>query len=168
MKKHLILLALFLLSVLSSQAGDRRHLLKVDTGWEFVLGDQPSLTAPMGQAGWTQVNIPHDWSIAGRPEAHQPMGNDGGYFPAGIGWYRNVFKAPASWAGRHIQLYFEGVYMNAEVFLNGRSIGVHPYGYTSFVLDLTPSLNIGETNTLVVKVDNSQQKNSRWYSGSGI
>lgn len=167
-KRCLLMVTLFIISVLTVQAGDRRHLLKVDTGWEFYLGGQPSLTAPQGQQGWTDVALPHDWSILGKPEAHHPMGNDGGYFPAGIGWYRNQFKAPASWTGRQIQLYFEGVYMNAQVFLNGTLIGGHPYGYTSFLVDMTPHLKLGETNVLVVKVDNSQQKNSRWYSGSGI
>lgn len=170
MKHRFLFFCLSLLSAstLFTYAGDRRHLFKVDTGWEFVAGDQPLISAPKGQQGWKEVVLPHDWSISGKPEAHQPMGNDGGYFPAGIGWYRNLFKAPSSWKGRHLHLYFEGVYMNAEVFLNGQSVGRHPYGYTSFLLDLTPYLKLGATNELVVKVDNSQQKNSRWYSGSGI
>src|SRR5690606_4021557 len=69
---------------------------------------------------------------------------------------------------KHISIYFEGVYMNSEVFINGKSLGVYPYGYTSFSYDLTPYLDSGKENVLSVRVDNSKQKNSRWYSGSGI
>jgi beta-galactosidase len=89
-------------------------------------------------------------------------------FPAGTGWYRKKFMAPAAWKGKQIAIFFEGVYMNSEVFINGRSLGIHPYGYTSFSYDLTPHLNFGKENIISVRVDNSQQKNCRWYSGSGI
>ncbi len=63
---------------------------------------------------------------------------------------------------------FDGVYCNSEVWLNGHSLGKRPNGYISFQYDLTPYLNANGKNVLVVKVDNSQQPNSRWYSGSGI
>ena len=96
------------------------------------------------------------------------MGGAGGYFPAGIGWYRKKFDVPPAWKGKYISIYFEGVYMNSEVFINGKSLGVHPYGYTTFSYDLTPYLDFGRGNVLSVKVDNSKQINCRWYSGSGI
>lgn len=73
-----------------------------------------------------------------------------------------------SWDKQKIAIYFEGVYMNAEVFINGKPVGIQPYGYTSFEFDLTPYIKVGQQNTIAVKVDNSQQKNCRWYSGSGI
>lgn len=94
------------------------------------------------------------------------MGNDGGYLPAGIGWYRKSFTAAPN-QNKSLSLYFEGVYMNAEVFLNGQSLGIRPYGYSTFFYDITPHVKPGQ-NTVAVRVDNSQQKNCRWYSGSGI
>ncbi len=112
--------------------------------------------------------MPHDWSIEGTIEQHNPTGPAGGYLPAGIGWYRKTFQVPPSWKGQHVVVYFEGVYANATVFLNGDSVGMHPYGYTSFFLDLTPHVRFDARNIIAVRVDNSRQVNCRWYSGSGI
>ena len=145
----------------------RRQLF--DEGWEFRLGDVSSANAAeVDNGGWRVVDLPHDWSIEGQLDPGNPTGNDGGYFPAGVGWYRKGFVVPANWPGKRVSLYFEGIYMNAEVFVNGRSLGVHPYGYTSFFHDLTAHLTYGEENRVAVRVDNSRQKNCRWYSGSGI
>ena len=86
----------------------------------------------------------------------------------GTGWYRKAFTLDQSSEGKKVQILFDGVYMNSEVFINGHSLGVHPYGYTPFYFDLTPHLKpAGEQNVLAVKVNNNG-KNSRWYSGSGI
>ena len=101
-------------------------------------------------------------------DKNNPTGNDGGYFPAGIGWYRKTFTVPSSWKDKIVTIYFEGVYMNSEVFVNGKLLGKHPYGYTSFSYGITPNLIFGRENVISVKVDNSKQKNCRWYSGSGI
>ena len=86
----------------------------------------------------------------------------------GRGWYRKTFEVPETWLGKRVLIEFEGVYMNAEVWLNGNLLGRHPYGYTSFHYDLTAYLRIGAENVLQVSVDNDCQLNSRWYSGSGI
>lgn len=140
-----------------------------DENWQFSLGDFPEAAASDFDAGsWRKLDLPHDWSIEGTIHPDHPMGNDGGYFPAGIGWYRKTFEVPADWSKKVVSVYFEGVYMNAEVFVNGVSLGTHPYGYTSFTHDISQYLNPGETNLIAIRVDNSQQKNCRWYSGSGI
>ena len=97
-----------------------------------------------------------------------PSGTAGGFFPMGRGWYRKTIAAPEEWRGKKVIVEFEGVYMNAEVWLNDNFIGRHPYGYTTFTCDLTPYLMIGQPNVLRVLVDNASQVNSRWYSGSGI
>src|SRR5690606_10838272 len=109
-----------------------------------------------------------DWSITLERGPDEPSGASGGFFPMGRGWYRKTFTAPREWQGKNVFIEFEGVYMNAEVWLNENFLGRHPYGYTSFSYDLTPYLNLGEENALRVCVDNSAQLNSRWYSGSGI
>jgi beta-galactosidase len=112
--------------------------------------------------------VPHDWSIESKIDPKNPAEGSGGYFPTGVGWYRRTFTVPAAWSGKRVSVEFEGVYMNATVYINGHNLGMHPYGYTSFWHDLTPHLQPGGNNVLAVRVDQSQQRNSRWYSGSGI
>lgn len=139
-----------------------------NVGWVFRLGDTVDASAEdFDDSSWQRLTLPHDWSIAGRFDKAAPAGNDGGYLPTGIGWYRKVFTVDPNNAGKKLRLYFEGVYMNSEVYVNGRLAGGWPYGYSSFFVDITPFVHSGE-NTVAVRVDNSKQKNSRWYSGSGI
>lgn len=149
-------------------AGPRLRLL-ADYDWQFLLGDPPGAQEPaFDVSGWRTVVLPHDWSIEGQRSPKNPMGGSGGFFPAGIGWYRRSFTAPASWRGKRVSVEFEGVYMNSTVYINGHELGTRPYGYSTFVYDLTPHLNPGGRNVLAVRVDQSRHKNSRWYSGSGI
>ncbi len=146
---------------------DRKQLFNY--GWKFFLGDKPDAqSADFDDAGWRTLDLPHDWSIEGEIDPKNPTGTSGGYFPAGIGWYRKTFTVPDEVKGKSVSVYFEGVYMNSEVFINGHSLGVYPYGYSSFRYDLTPYLDFEKDNVLAVRVDNAQQLNSRWYSGSGI
>ena len=143
--------------------------LACDDDWKFFLGDSPDAQTPqLDDAGWRAVTLPHDWSIEGRIGAKEPTGGQGGFFPTGIGWYRHHFSAPEAWRGKKVSVEFEGVYMNADVFLNGQKLATQHYGYTTFFVDLAPALKPGGPNVLAVRVDNSQQKNTRWYSGSGI
>lgn len=135
--------------------------------WFFHLGEIPQRQKFEDQH-WRALNLPHDWSIELPRKYYHSSGASGGFFPAGFAWYRKVFDAPAAWKGKKVFIEFEGVYMNAEVWLNGNFLGRHPYGYTSFTYDLTPFLKPGEKNELRVSVDNACQPNSRWYSGSGI
>lgn len=145
-----------------------------DNGWKFSLGDENNIFKPdFDDSSWQNVNLPHDWSIAFAPDKNALSGNDGGYLPTGTGWYRKHFvldKKDKSWQiGEHrrVILLFEGIYERSLVFVNGHYVGGHPYGYTSFYMDITGLLQEGE-NLIAVRVDNSQQKNSRWYTGSGI
>ncbi|HEV2751851.1 MAG TPA: glycoside hydrolase family 2 TIM barrel-domain containing protein, partial [Gemmatimonadales bacterium] len=90
-----------------------------------------------------------------------------GYYPSGIGWYRKAFRLPAGARQHEVWLEFDGVYMNSDVWINGVHLGIRPYGYSSFAYDITKHLVPG-INVVAVRVDNSLQPNSRWYSGSGI
>ena len=151
----------------SPHDGQRKQLF--NDGWRFALGDVTEASAPgYDDNAWRKLNLPHDWSVEADFDEQAPAGNDGGYLPTGIGWYRKTFTLPASMQGQQVSLYFEGVYMNSEVFVNGKSVGKRPYGYSSFCYDITPYINIGKENVVAVRVDNSQQKNCRWYTGSGI
>jgi len=140
-----------------------------DHDWKFNLGDDTSAKSiNFDDSSWRTLDLPHDWSIEGKIDPKNPTGGAGGYFPAGIGWYRKTFMVPEDWKGKNVSVYFEGVYMNSEVFINGKSLGVRPYGYSSFSYNLSPYLQLNKENVIAVRVDNSKQINSRWYSGSGI
>lgn len=146
-----------------------RTVVSADADWKFLLGDPAGAeSATFDDHSWRTVTVPHDWSIEGPPNEKNPTGAGGGYFPAGIGWYRKTFTAPASWTGKRVSLEFDGIASNATVYLNGQKIGSHPYAYTSFRFDITSRLNLSDRNVLAVRADNSEQPASRWYSGSGI
>lgn len=146
-----------------------REVQSLDADWLFHLGDATGAQAEDFDArAWRRLDVPHDWSIELPIDKDAPAAGGGGFFQNGIGWYRRSFVAPKAWSGRRIAIEFDGVYMNAEVWINGVSLGRHPYGYTAFRRDLTPQVKLGAENVLAVRVDNSAQPNSRWYSGSGI
>ena len=138
--------------------------------WRFQLGNVSNgQDAGLNDAQWRQLDLPHDWSIEGEFSEKHPAGTGGGALPGGIGWYRKTFTLPATARGKLLFIEFDGVYRNSEVWINGQYLGKRPYGYSSFAYELTPHLSYGsKANVLAVKVDNSQQPNSRWYSGSGI
>jgi len=139
-----------------------------DFGWKFFKGDAPGAEEPaFADAPWRSLDLPHDWSVEGPFSQNEPSGGSGGYAPTGIGWYRKRFRLPASYQDRQVSIEFDGVYQNSEVWINGQYLGKRPFGYISVAWDLTPHLNAGE-NVVAVKVDNSLQPGSRWYSGSGI
>jgi beta-galactosidase len=137
-------------------------------GWQFKLGNASIWETAKPDDGWQTVTLPHDWSIELDRDPNAPNGVSVGFFPMGMGYYNKAIEAPQEWQGKKVLVEFEGIYMNAEAWLNENYLGRHPYGYTSFVFDLTPYLKIGQANMLRIKVDNSHQGNSRWYSGSGI
>ena len=155
------------IGVANSRPGLR---MSFNRDWRFQLGDLANgQDGSLNDAQWRQLDLPHDWSVEGEFSEKHPAGTGGGALPGGIGWYRKTFTLPASVRGKLVFIEFDGVYRNSEVWINGHYLGKRPYGYSSFAYELTPHLVYGpKTNVLAVKVDNSQQPNSRWYSGSGI
>ena len=113
------------------------------------------------------VNLPHDWDIYDGPNSGKgATGTGGGWFEAGKGEYSKTFNTPDA---EIVKLHFEGVYQKAEVYVNGQKAGQHAYGYTPFTTNITPYLHKDkQKNEVIVKVNNSEQPNCRWYSGSGI
>ncbi len=151
-----------------AQGDTSRQRLLMDYGWTFTTGDPAGAEASaFDDSGWRSVDLPHDWSIEGPYDQNAPTGGRGGYLPTGIGWYRRTFTLPADSRGRRVCIEFDGAYENSDVWINGHHLGSRPYGYISFQYDLTPHLVQGE-NVVAVRVDNSHQPNTRWYSGSGI
>jgi len=166
MRKRLLILGVMWIIVLSVSASSGKQLF--NEGWRFWLGDTLiAKNETFDDASWKKLVLPHDWSIEQKFDKEAPAGNDGGYLPTGTGWYRKTFNVPKEANGKKLQLYFEGVYMNSDVYVNGQRAGGHPYGYSSFFVDITPYVKTGK-NILAVRVDNSKQKNCRWYTGSGI
>ncbi|HXI34661.1 MAG TPA: glycoside hydrolase family 2 TIM barrel-domain containing protein, partial [Gemmatimonadales bacterium] len=156
------------LTLAATPATAQRQRLSMDPGWHFTLGDPKGAEqAGFDDRAWRRLDLPHDWSIEGTPSQDAPAGGRGGYFPTGIGWYRKAFRMPPGAAGHAAWLEFDGVYMNSDVWINGVHLGKRPYGYISFAYDITQHLVAG-VNVVAVRVDNSLQPNSRWYSGSGI
>lgn len=139
-----------------------------DEGWKFNLGDSAAYSQPdFNDSSWRSLNLPHDWAIEGDFSKENPSGTGGGALPGGIGWYRKTFTVPGYKEGEKVYIDFDGAYMNTTVYINGHELGTRPYGYASFSYDITPWLKEGD-NVIAVKVDNSDQPNSRWYSGCGI
>src|SRR5258707_5587397 len=162
-------ISLFVLVIVAGSLAAQRKTEKFDSRWRFHLGDAPGAQdIAFDDAAWRSLDLPHDWSIEGEFSEQNPAGVGGGALPGGVGWYRKTFAVPAADSGKVMFVEFDGVYRNSEVWINGQSLGKRPYGYSSFRYELTPQLRYRVRNVIAVRVDNSQQPNSRWYSGSGI
>lgn len=170
MRYHYFLLITLLTSAVAANAQSARKTESFNTGWKFFLGDEPQAkNNTFGDAQWRSLDLPHDWSIEGRFDQKNPTTQAEGGLPAGIGWYRKRFTLPLSAQNKNVFIDFDGVYHNSEVWVNGHYLGKRPNGYISFRYDITPYLNFGnKKNVIAVRVDNSDQPNSRWYTGSGI
>jgi beta-galactosidase len=168
--KKLLLFAAAVVVFLQAD-GQLRSKASFNDGWKFKLDTLNEYSTPaFDDVSWRNLNLPHDWSIEGAFDEKNPATAGGGALPGGIGWYRKTFTMPFNDGRKKISVLFDGVYRNAEVWINGQYLGKRPYGFSSFSYDLSPYLKFGEglKNVIVVKVDNSKQPNSRWYSGSGI
>ncbi len=147
--------------------GIRQRLL-MDMGWKFSQTDTAGADkSSFNDNKWRTLNLPHDWSIESEFKQNAPAGGNGGYLPTGIGWYRKHFVLPKSVLSKAVWIEFDGVYLNSDVWINGNHLGHYPNGYMSFYYDLAPYIKAGE-NIITVRVDNSLQPNTRYYSGSGI
>lgn len=166
MHNRIFLLTAVLMAAIYSQARERQNF---DAGWRFILADSAQMAGSSYQdEHWRMLNLPHDWAIEGDFLASNPSGAGGGALPGGIGWYRKHFFIDSERiSGSRYFIEFDGVYMNSTVFVNGQKVGFRPYGYSSFEYDITKYLKQG-SNVIAVRVDNSDQPNSRWYSGCGI
>jgi beta-galactosidase len=152
---------------LNTETPRAKELFSLD--WEFrhgALDEKEAMDATA--AGFSPVNLPHDWSIEFPFDENADTCGSGGYVTAGQGWYRKVFAVSLNARSKRIFLHFDGAYMCSDVWLNGAHLGGHVYGYTPFRFEITNHLNFGGENTVFVRVDNSRQPNSRWYTGSGI
>lgn len=161
----LLLAGYFLLGIRPASA--QRQQLLFNNDWKFHLGDAPGSQRPQAaDKDWRALSLPHDWAIEG-PYSEQ-WASATAFLPGGVGWYRKSFSVPAGFRNKKVFIYFDGVYKNSEVWLNGHSLGKRPSGFASFQYELTPYLSATGPNVLAVRVDHPQVADSRWYTGSGI
>jgi len=172
--KNVFALTLFLALALTGSLATgaeptSRSRLSFDSDWVFLKGDSEGAEqAKVDVSNWRKLDLPHDWGIEGPFDHTNPSGAPGGFLPCGIGWYRKTFTLPEGAEGRKVFVEFDGVAMNGEVWINGKRLGIRPYPYLGYEYELTEHLNFEGENVLAVRVDNSLQPASRWYTGSGI
>ncbi|MDD7593307.1 MAG: cell wall-binding repeat-containing protein [Peptoniphilaceae bacterium] len=134
--------------------------------WKFQMGEQTGASElSYDDSDWETVQLPHDYSIT--QEFTKAGEAESGYLLGGIGWYRKSFILPAGAQSKRVNINFDGVYMDSTIYVNGKQVGYHPYGYSPFSVDITDALDPTGNNVLAVRV-NHQLPSSRWYSGSGI
>ena len=166
MIRGIIFFLVFIACAGNAEAQITRRTSLFTDNWQFYKGDIPGgETKNTPDSIWRKVDLPHDWSIEGPFSKEWASGT--GFLPGGIGWYRKSFTLDNRAADDKVFIYFDGVYKNSEVWLNGHRLGKRPNGYVPFQYELTPYLK-KENNLLTVKVDHSKFADSRWYPGSGI
>ncbi|WP_281631589.1 glycoside hydrolase family 2 TIM barrel-domain containing protein [Flavobacterium luteolum] len=179
-KQFLIFAAMLIMTSNISIGQNAQREVSFNSSWLFINKDVCTADqSNYDDSSWRKLNLPHDWSIEDLPnqQAGQVVGPFSkksigkaatGWTVGGTAWYRKKFTLSPKDTGKNISIYFDGVYMNSDVWVNGRHAGYQPYGYSAFCYDITPFLNKdGKENVIAVKVRN-EGKNSRWYSGSGI
>lgn len=170
MKRLYLLVVFIFLSVFQFQSFAQVSFgkaVKINDGWKFIEKDVKGASMTYADdAAWSDVELPHDWSVGHKPSDVYPSCM--GYLPCGIGTYRKHLNIPDIADGRKFYIYFEGVYNRSSVWINGHHLGTRPNGYVSFMYDLTPYLNRDGDNVVTVRVDHSRGADSRWYTGSGI
>lgn len=182
MKKLFLLTILGLLCVSNSYAQRKEVFLK--QGWRFSHTDNPDqANEQFNDKKWEQVTVPHDWAISGpfdkeidkqtvaieqngETEATEKTGRSGSLPWIGVGWYRTKFTVEKD-CQRAI-LNFDGAMSEPKVYVNGKLAGEWKYGYTPFIIDITPYIyKDGRENTLAVRLENVEES-SRWYPGAGL
>jgi len=162
MRKPVLLLTL--LTVFISVEAQRR--INFDFDWKFIEKDSSEFAArDYSDRQWEEVQLPHDWNI--KMKFDKSAGGSAAYLPGTIGWYRKSFTVPKAYAGKRVSIFFDGIFHQSDVYINGQHLGFRPYGFCGIEYDLTPYLYTGAENVISVRVDCTGDR-PRWYAGSGI
>ena len=172
MKKQFFqLMAVILLAIIVKPCWSQvqaRIKQNIDFDWRFHLGDITNAQKPeYDDMNWRLLDLPHDFSIEGNYDKNNPGGRENGFLPGGIGWYRKTINWANDWKNKLVNIEFDGIYMNSDVWINGHFLGHRPYGYLGIYYDVTQYLKRGK-NVIAVRVDNDKVPSARWYTGSGI
>ncbi len=172
MKKYhelVILTILFVFFLSCGKQHDYQRKTNFNDNWKFFFGDIPEAKDPdFNDEEWRVLELPHDWAVEFPPARSNPSGKANGFFVGGVGWYRKNFAAGSDWKDKTVYLLFDGIFMDSEIWINGKYKGRRNYGYINHVYNITKDLNYGKENTVAVRVDNSLQPSDRWYHGCGI
>lgn len=169
MKAQLLIIALLTLLFSCQEQDSLVREMDFNFDWKFHLEEEALSKSelPLPDSDWREVRLPHDWSV--EMSFDSTLEGCTGYLPGGIGWYQKHFVVQEGDADKLHFILFDGVYNNAEFWLNGIRLGENPYGYSPVYFDLSPHLNPApEENIITVYVDHSRYADSRWYTGSGI
>ncbi|MDD2994275.1 MAG: glycoside hydrolase family 2 TIM barrel-domain containing protein [Pygmaiobacter sp.] len=141
---------------------------KLNTAWQFAKGTPSMMSAFTGGETFETVHLPHDAMVHEDRKKDTQNGAQTGFWPGGAYTYIKTIAAPQGWQDKTVLLEFEGVYETAMVYINGVLAKTNLYGYAGFYVTLDAYLNYGADNEIKVVVNNAAEKNTRWYSGSGI
>ncbi len=167
--KNILCILYFLISCMVFGQKESSKTIKINEDWKFIQKDIPDAEkTDYNDTSWESVNLPHDWSISKSFSKENPSFSRGAWLPAGVSYYRKALDLPKLKEGQKVFIYFEGAYRNAEVWCNGNYLGKRPSGYASFEYEITHFIQPKGKNVITVKLDNSSQPHSRWYSGNGI
>lgn len=144
--------------------------IRFTDGWLFALGDDPAAMDPgFDDVFFTPVSLPHDWQIEHFMDERLKLEGSQGYYGRNqIGWYRKKFTPPKEWLGKNVKLKLEGCQHFYDIYVNGKRVGGHRYGYVPYIVDITDELDYGKENTLAIRVNNRDNTGDRWYSGAGL
>ncbi len=157
--KCLFLVGLTIFSSLCS--GQSRQVVRLNFDWQFKKG------ALTDSGKWETVQLPHDASISGTFSRDYSTSSNG-WLPYGSGLYRKTFSVQALSKEKQLWVQFDGVYRDAQVWINGKWLGRELNGYLGFEYNITPYIHPGKDNILEVYYDNTTRGTSRWYTGEGI
>lgn len=168
LRLRVFLSVLLLLFVMQVRAQKETRIDKLfNFGWKYKVGDEPGAKEPVfDDTRWETVNVPHDGSIRGVFDRKTGT-RENGFRPRHIGWYRKTFTIPYDIKGKQVSIEFEGVYRDAEVWINGVYLGKQLNGYIGFTYDITRHIISEKENVISVRYDNTYVS-SRWYTGEGI
>jgi len=152
-----------------SNAQQIRLKQNFDQNWFFTKGDFAEASKPdFDDKKWQHINLPHDFRIFEKVDSSSIAGNQQGFFPGAVVWYRKKFNLPLAEKGKQVIIQFDGVYMNSDYWINGNYIGNRASGFVSLWFNITPYLYFDKPNVISVRVDAYHQPFNRWYSGGGI
>ncbi len=135
--------------------------------WRFQLGNAEGAADPnTDDSAWRQLDLPHDFQF--EQPWDEEMGGARGFKPMCDGWYRKHFHAPEEWQGKEVLLDFGGIIYYSDVYINGRHVASHEYGYCGFEVNISRHLKYGQDNVVAVYANTGKRNGSRWYTGGGI
>lgn len=151
------------------ELGNSRVVNSFNNDWKFIQQDVEGADAlKFNDKNWRTLSVPHDWSIESEFNQDNPSARGGAYVTTGVGWYRKTFKMPKSAEGRRVWINFGALMAHSDVYINGHHLGHRPYGYVEINYELTDYINYGKNNVIAVRLNNTKQPASRWYTGGGI